>query len=239
MNPRLDPSGRRAAALHPALLHDVRLHLHGLPVAVPAAADGALPHPRPRGHRPPWPGSSSACSPTPRRSRRRSRAPSPTGSASASCCSITSLAIAGFSVAYALSRSYWIPLVLVFFHGLFWSGLLSASSAYMTEVIPESRRAEGIGYWGMSTMLATAVAPWLGLWVYQHGWAWLCAGTAAPEPGDGRDRLAAAARHHGRRAAQPRPLLRRLTSSSGAWSASRWRSSSAPSATAGSRASWR
>jgi hypothetical protein len=26
-----------------------------------------------------------------------------------------------------------------FFHGLFWSGLLSASSAYMTEVIPESR----------------------------------------------------------------------------------------------------
>ena len=72
---------------------------------------------------------------------------------------VTSLAIAGFSVAYALSPSYWLPLVLVFFHGLFWSGLLSASSAYMTEVIPEERRAEGIGYWGMSTMLATAVAP--------------------------------------------------------------------------------
>ncbi len=90
----------------------------------------------------------------------------------------TSLAIAGFSVAYALSRSYWIPLVLVFFHGLFWSGLLSASSAYMTEVIPESRRAEGIGYWGMATMLATAVAPAVGLWVYQRGWAWLCGGTA-------------------------------------------------------------
>ena len=91
---------------------------------------------------------------------------------------ITSLAIAGFSVAYALSPSYWIPLVLVFFHGLFWSGLLSASSAYMTEVIPESRRAEGIGYWGMATMLATAVAPAVGLWIYQQGWAWLCAGTA-------------------------------------------------------------
>jgi len=91
---------------------------------------------------------------------------------------ITSLAIACFSVAYAASRTYWIPLVLVFFHGLFWSGLLSASSAYMTEVIPEARRAEGIGYWGMSTMLATAVAPAVGLWVYRHGWAWLCAGTA-------------------------------------------------------------
>ena len=91
---------------------------------------------------------------------------------------ITSVAIAGFSVAYALSRSYWVPLVLVLFHGLFWSGLLSASSAYMTEVIPEGRRAEGIGYWGMSTMLATAVAPAVGLWVYRQGWTWLCAGTA-------------------------------------------------------------
>ncbi len=90
----------------------------------------------------------------------------------------TSIAIAGFSVAYALSRSYWIPLVLVLFHGLFWSGLLSASSAYMTEVIPESRRAEGIGYWGMATMLATATAPWLGLRVYRFGWAWLCAEAA-------------------------------------------------------------
>ncbi len=91
----------------------------------------------------------------------------------------TSLAITGFSVAYALSPSYWLPLVLVFFHGLFWSGLLSASSAYLTDVIPESRRAEGIGYWGMATMLATAIAPAVGLWVYQRGWAWLCAGTAA------------------------------------------------------------
>jgi MFS family permease len=92
---------------------------------------------------------------------------------------VTSLAIAGFSVAYALSPTYWVPLVLVFFHGIFWSGLLSASSAYMTEVIPESRRAEGIGYWGMATMLATASAPALGLFTYRHGgWAMLCAGIA-------------------------------------------------------------
>jgi MFS family permease len=91
---------------------------------------------------------------------------------------VTSVAICGFSLAYAASRSYWVPLVLAFFHGLFWSGLLSASSAYMTEVIPESRRAEGIGYWGMATMLATAVSPGVGLWMYGHGWAWLCLGTA-------------------------------------------------------------
>jgi MFS family permease len=91
---------------------------------------------------------------------------------------VTSLAIAGFSVAYALSRTYWLPLAIVLVHGVFWSGLLSASSAYMTDTIPENRRAEGIGYWGMSTMLAVAVAPSVGFFMYRHGWAWLCAGTA-------------------------------------------------------------
>jgi MFS family permease len=91
---------------------------------------------------------------------------------------VCSLAIAGFSMAYALSASYWLPLVLVFFHGLVWSGLLSASSAYMTDLLPERRRAEGIGYWGMSTMTAIAVAPGLGFWMYRFGWGWLCAEVA-------------------------------------------------------------
>jgi MFS family permease len=89
-----------------------------------------------------------------------------------------SLAIAAFSVAYGFSQNYWLPLVLVFVHGLFWSGLLSASSAYMTDLLPERRRAEGIGYWGMSTMTAIAVAPGLGFWVYRFGWGWLCAEVA-------------------------------------------------------------
>ena len=88
-----------------------------------------------------------------------------------------SLVIAGFSVAYALSRSYRLPLALAFAHGVFWSGLLSASAAYVTDIIPESRRAEGIGYWGLSTIVAIAVAPSIGFWVYGHGWIWLCAAT--------------------------------------------------------------
>ena len=59
-------------------------------------------------------------------------------------------------------------------HGLFWSGLLTAAGAYVTDLMPASRRAEGIGYYGISTILAVAVAPAVGLWVYQHGWLWLC-----------------------------------------------------------------
>jgi MFS family permease len=90
-----------------------------------------------------------------------------------------SLVIAGFSAAYATTRSYRVPLALAFAHGVFWSGLLSASAAYITDIIPESRRAEGIGYWGLSTIIAIAVAPSLGFWVYGHGWIWLCAATGA------------------------------------------------------------
>ena len=39
---------RPRASLHPALLRDVRVHLHRLPLRLPAPAHGALPDPRPR-----------------------------------------------------------------------------------------------------------------------------------------------------------------------------------------------
>lgn len=87
---------------------------------------------------------------------------------------IGSGALVLFSIGYALSPNYEIPLVIVIAHGVFWSGLLSASSAYMSDIIPAHRRAEGIGYWGMSSILSIAVAPSLGLWLYQFGWVWVC-----------------------------------------------------------------
>jgi MFS family permease len=90
-----------------------------------------------------------------------------------------SLAIAGFSLAYAFTPRYPSMLGLAFLHGVFWSGLLSASAAYMTDIIPESRRAEGIGYWGLSTIAAVAVAPTLGFWLYGRGWRVLCLTMAA------------------------------------------------------------
>src|SRR5512144_2958133 len=67
---------------------------------------------------------------------------------------IGSLAIAGFSVAYAFAPSPALMLALVVPHGIFWSGLMVASGAYVTTLVPEERRAEGIGYWGLSTVLA-------------------------------------------------------------------------------------
>jgi MFS family permease len=86
----------------------------------------------------------------------------------------SSLALVLFSLLYAVITDVRVLLALVLLHGVFWSGLLSASAAYMTNLLPEGRRAEGIGYWGLSTLGAIAVAPTVGFWVYSHGWIWLC-----------------------------------------------------------------
>jgi MFS family permease len=90
---------------------------------------------------------------------------------------VASLCLAGFSASYALVTNYRLLLALVLIHGIVWSALLSASAAYMTGVLPASRRAEGIAYWGLSSIIAMAIAPSFGFWMYHHSWAWLCAGT--------------------------------------------------------------
>jgi MFS family permease len=91
----------------------------------------------------------------------------------------SSLALTVFSAAYGAISSVPVMLAMVLVHGVFWSGLLSASAAYMTDMLPVHRRAEGIGYWGLASVAAMAVAPTFGFWVYQHGWIWLCIDSAA------------------------------------------------------------
>ena len=88
---------------------------------------------------------------------------------------ICSTVIAAFSIAYAAAPSPGVMLVLVVPHGMFWSGLMVASGVYVTTLVPAERRAEGIGYWGLSTVLAIAVAPNIGFFLYRRGWLILCA----------------------------------------------------------------
>lgn len=85
-----------------------------------------------------------------------------------------SVILAGFTASYAVIRDYRVLLAVVIGHGLFWSALLSASGAYMTSTVHPSRRAEGIGYWGLASVLALGAAPAIGFWVYRHGWVALC-----------------------------------------------------------------
>ena len=86
----------------------------------------------------------------------------------------SSVALALLSMAYAVITDYRLLLALVIVHGVFWSGLLSASAAYMISLLPERRRAEGISYWGLSSVAAIAVAPTVGFWIYHRGWLLLC-----------------------------------------------------------------
>jgi MFS family permease len=88
---------------------------------------------------------------------------------------VTSLALTVFSLSYAFITDVRVLLAVVVVHGTFWSGLLSASSAYMTNMLPERRRAEGIGYWGLSSVAAIVIAPTVGFWIYREGWTTLCA----------------------------------------------------------------
>ncbi len=89
------------------------------------------------------------------------------------------LALTLFSVGYAVVPDFRLMLALVALHGISWSGLLTASSAYTTSFLPASRRAEGIGYWGFASVGAIAIAPTLGFWLYRHGWTALALVTGA------------------------------------------------------------
>ncbi|MFP5379414.1 MAG: MFS transporter [Vicinamibacteria bacterium] len=88
---------------------------------------------------------------------------------------VSSSVIAAISVVYAVLEDYRLMLALVVLHGVFWSGLLSASAAYITDIVPAERRAEGLSWWGLSTVVAVAVAPTIGLWIYgSGGWLVMC-----------------------------------------------------------------
>jgi MFS family permease len=87
---------------------------------------------------------------------------------------VCSFAAALFSFSYALITSVPLMLVVAAVHGAFWSGMLSSVGAYLGDIIPAHRRAEGMGYYGVSTVIALAVAPAVGLWLYHYGWAAVC-----------------------------------------------------------------
>jgi MFS family permease len=85
-----------------------------------------------------------------------------------------SLVLAVFTASYALIGNPSLMLGVVIVHGFVWSAMLAASSAYMMATVPASRRAEGLSYWGLTSVLAIGAAPALGFWVYRHGWTALC-----------------------------------------------------------------
>lgn len=69
------------------------------------------------------------------------------------------------SVVY--SFAFTIPMIILirFLHGVGYGAHSTASGTIVSDLVPKSRLSEGIGYYGISSTLATAVGPALGLFI--------------------------------------------------------------------------
>jgi MFS family permease len=86
-----------------------------------------------------------------------------------------SILFVAFSAAYGVVLHLPLLFLIGAIHGAVWSGLMASSSAIMSDYIPESRRTQGMAYWGLSSSSAIAVGPAVGIWVFFHfGWTTLC-----------------------------------------------------------------
>lgn len=84
------------------------------------------------------------------------------------------LLIAGTFCFIITSASYLVainlPLLIIvrFLHGLAYGIASTATGTIVAQVIPDGRRGEGIGYYSMSQILATALGPYMGIMLSRH-----------------------------------------------------------------------
>lgn len=53
-------------------------------------------------------------------------------------------------------------------HGVTWSVITTSSSTVAIDIIPSARRGEGLGFFGLTTTVAMAIGPFIGLYLYEH-----------------------------------------------------------------------
>ena len=73
-----------------------------------------------------------------------------------------------FFAGYILAGSLLLFAAVRTLHGVPFGSTSVANSTVAIDVLPASRRAEGVGYYGLSNNLATAIAPTIGLWLYHQ-----------------------------------------------------------------------
>ncbi len=82
--------------------------------------------------------------------------------------------LAGLALAAISSALYFVEaginwlIALRLLHGISLGIASTASSTVVAHLIPASRRGEGIGYFSMSNSLATAIGPFIGIWLALH-----------------------------------------------------------------------
>ena len=73
-----------------------------------------------------------------------------------------------FFAGYIVATSLLLFTIIRTIHGAPMGTVTVANSTVAIDVLPSTRRAEGIGYYGLPTNLATAIAPTVGLLMYQY-----------------------------------------------------------------------
>ena len=76
-------------------------------------------------------------------------------------------AFAIFFAGYLAASTLLLFLIVRTLHGAPFGALTVANSTVAIDVLPSSRRTEGIGYYGLSNNLAMAIAPTVGIFVYR------------------------------------------------------------------------
>ena len=67
-----------------------------------------------------------------------------------------------------IGQRWWLFTVLALPHGIVWSGLLTATMASLSHVLPEDRRADGLSLYGLASPGGVIVGPLLGLWIFER-----------------------------------------------------------------------
>ena len=83
------------------------------------------------------------------------------------------VAFAGVALGYPFASGVAGFLVLRILHGLVWGVISTAGNTIGIDIVPSSRRGEGIGYFGVSTNVAMALGPMTGLLLSRYDFAWV------------------------------------------------------------------
>lgn len=70
---------------------------------------------------------------------------------------------------YLVSNNIWILCAVRFFHGVGYGIASVAIVTAIVNILPDARQGEGIGYYMMGTIVATAIGPFLAMVIMQHG----------------------------------------------------------------------
>ncbi|MEC0307775.1 MFS transporter [Paenibacillus lautus] len=69
---------------------------------------------------------------------------------------------------YFIVKSLSVLLIVRFFHGMAFALASTATGTIAASLIPNSRRGEGTGYYGVSIIIASAIGPFIGLMINEH-----------------------------------------------------------------------